>query len=257
MCKGEETKTGDLSSRSQTEWTSTSRSGSTTSASWWRCTFRSHSFVSAPYDHVLYSTSTPVGPSLSNNEAVKLPAKSLNTSSTLSATSPLHLSFYLTYYEHSTAANSIALCPPPYNQNTPYTSITPSNKLPIKVLVQAQAQAPKLPSTPSSKMGWFDGVSEHGSHHHHHSSSREHEHRKSSSSGKHHRHSSPRGSSSGIFGLGDPKHNASRGSGIFGLGDPKHNSSRSSFFGMLFSFPPSYRFLFDFVGWEVGMDDGR
>ncbi|KAN0122649.1 hypothetical protein V8E51_000975 [Hyaloscypha variabilis] len=80
-------------------------------------------------------------------------------------------------------------------------------------------------------MGWFDGVSEHGSHHHHHSSSREHEHRKSSSSGKHHRHSSPRGSSSGIFGLGDPKHNASRGSGIFGLGDPKHNSSRSSFFG--------------------------
>jgi hypothetical protein len=81
---------------------------------------------------------------------VKLPAKSLNTSSTLSATSPLHLSFYLTYYEHSTAANSIALCPPPYHQNTPYTSIIPSNKLPIKVLVQAQAQAqaPKLPSSP-------------------------------------------------------------------------------------------------------------
>ncbi|KAH6709002.1 hypothetical protein BKA61DRAFT_579085 [Leptodontidium sp. MPI-SDFR-AT-0119] len=57
-------------------------------------------------------------------------------------------------------------------------------------------------------MGWFDGVSEIGS------TTSGHHHRKSSSK---HRHSTHGGSP--------------RGSGIFGLGDSKHNSSRSSFFG--------------------------
>ncbi|KAG4433385.1 hypothetical protein IFR05_011145, partial [Cadophora sp. M221] len=58
-------------------------------------------------------------------------------------------------------------------------------------------------------MGWFDGVSEIGS------TTSGHHHRKSSS--KHRTHSTHGGSP--------------RGSGIFGLGDAKHNSSRSSFFG--------------------------
>jgi hypothetical protein len=69
-------------------------------------------------------------------------------------------------------------------------------------------------------MGWFDGASEIGGSPHHHSSS--HEHRKSSSSGRHHHsHSSP------------------RSSGIFGMGDAKHNSSRSTFFGTSSHFPTS------------------
>ncbi|KAG9248412.1 hypothetical protein BJ878DRAFT_538337 [Calycina marina] len=51
-------------------------------------------------------------------------------------------------------------------------------------------------------MGWFDGVSEIGGH----------------SSSHHKRRSSP-------------KRHSSSGSGIFGLGDHRHNSSKSSFFG--------------------------
>ncbi|CAL3961916.1 unnamed protein product [Diplocarpon coronariae] len=74
-------------------------------------------------------------------------------------------------------------------------------------------------------MGWLDSLSEVGSSTSHYHSSHHHSKSKSHSGRSHHGHGlSPRGS--GIFGLGDHRHNSSRSS-FFGFPSANHRSSSS------------------------------